>query len=164
MGRVSEYIGEMVAKQVKDNHLVVWFDPERIYREIAADLEIPGGTVARYRDSFFELRHEIAPLMTREEPPDLVIYVPLAEEETENALIAYTSAGIVLKPHQTPWQRNTVSGSSPIRRSKIVDDAAELEEIVKKVDRNELTLADLDALAERAEIKLPEDPRPHLPR
>ncbi len=151
MGRVSEYIGEMVAKQVKDNHLVVWFDPERIYREIAADLEIPGGTVARYRESFFELRHEIAPLMTREEPPDLVIYVPLAEEETENALIAYTSAGIVLKPHQTPWQRNTRLGVIANQALKdLIDDAAELEEIVKKVDRNELTLADLDALAERA--------------
>jgi len=151
MGHVSEYIREMVVKQVKDNHLVVWFDPERIYGDISADLEIPGGTVARYRDSFFELRHDIAPLMTREEPPDLLIYVPLSEEETENALVAYTSAGIVLKPHQTPWQRNTRLAVIANQALKdLVDDAAELEEIVKKVDRNELTLSDLDALAERA--------------
>jgi len=151
MGHVSEYIREMVVKQVKDNHLVVWFDPEKIYGGISADLEISGGTVAIYQDSFFELRHNIAPLMTREEPPDLLIYVPLAEEETENALIAYTSAGIVLKPHQTPWQRNTRLGVIANQALKdLVDDAAELEEIVKKVDRNELTLADLDALAERA--------------
>lgn len=155
MGHVSEYIREMVVKQVKDNHLVVWFDPERIYGDISADLQIPGGTVARYRDSFFELRHDIAPLMTREEPPDLLIYVPLSEEETENALVAYTSAGIVLKPHQTPWQRNTRLAVIANQALKdLVDDAAELEEIAKKVDRNELTLSDLDALAERAEIKL----------
>ncbi|MDI6720669.1 MAG: PglZ domain-containing protein [Methanomicrobiales archaeon] len=151
---MSEYIREMVVKQVKDNHLVVWFDPERIYGDISADLEIPGGTVARYRDSFFELRHDIAPLMTREEPPDLLIYVPLAEEETDNALIACTSAGIVLKPHQTPWQRNTrlaVIANQALK--SIIDDPAELEEIVKKVDRNELTLSDLDALAEQVRAR-----------
>lgn len=151
MGPVSEYVKEMVVKQVKDNHLVVWFDPERIYSDIAVDLEIPGGTVARYQNSFFELRHDIAPLMTREEPPDLLIYVPLSEEETENALIACTSAGIVLKPYQTPRQRNTrltVIANQALK--DLIDDPAELEEIAKKVDRNELTLSDLDALGERA--------------
>ena len=110
MGQVRDYVREMIAKQVKDNHLVVWFDPDEIYRDIVADLEIPEATVAQYQGSFFELRHDIAPLMTREEPPNLLIYVPLAEEETEKAIIAYTSAGIVLKPGQAPWQRNTGLG------------------------------------------------------
>ncbi|MDG6251401.1 MAG: hypothetical protein QCH34_11305, partial [Methanocalculus sp.] len=91
---MSEYIKEMVAKQVKDNHLVVWFDPEEIYRDIVADLETPGATATQYRESFFELRHDIAPLMRGEDPPDLLIYVPLSEEKTDNALITYTSAGI----------------------------------------------------------------------
>lgn len=150
MGSVSQYIKETIAKQVKDNHLIVWFDPEQIYREIANDLEIPDGTVAHYQDSFFELRHEISPLMRGEEPPDLLIYVPLSEEETDNALIAYTSAGIVLKPHQTVWQRNTrlgVIANHALR--EIIDNPADLDEIIKKVDRKELTLADLDAIADR---------------
>lgn len=151
MGQVSDYIREMVAKQVKDNHLVVWFDPEEIYGDIAADLEIPGVTVVRYQGSFFELRHDVAPLMCSEDPPNLLIYVPLSEEETENALIAYTSAGIVLKPNHMAWQRNTGLGVIANQALKeFIDDAAEREEIVRKVDRGELTLADLDALAERS--------------
>jgi len=150
MGHVSEYIKEMVARQVKDNHLVVWFDPEGIYGDIAKDIEIPNGTVAHYRGSFFELRHEIAPIMRGEDPPDLLIYVPLSEEKTNNALIAYTSAGIVLKPHQSPWQRNTSLGVIANQALKeIIDNPADLDEIIKKVDRRELTLADLDALADR---------------
>jgi len=150
MGHVSEYIKEMVARQVKDNHLVVWFDPEGIYGDIAKDIEIPNGTVAHYRGSFFELRHEIAPIMRGEDPPDLLIYVPLSEEKTDNALIAYTSAGIVLKPHQSPWQRNTSLGVIANQALKeIIDNPADLDEIIKKVDRRELTLADLDALADR---------------
>ncbi len=150
MGHVSEYIKEMVVKQVADNHLVVWFDPEEIYRDIAAELEIPDGKVVRYQDSFIELRHDIAPLMMAENPPELLIYVPLSEEETEYALIAYTSTGIVLKPHQTPWQRNTRLGILAKQAFKdLIDDSTELDEILKKVERKELTLSDLDALAER---------------
>ena len=151
MGQVRDYVREMIAKQVKDNHLVVWFDPDEIYRDIVADLEIPEATVAQYQGSFFELRHDIAPLMTREEPPNLLIYVPLAEEETEKAIIAYTSAGIVLKPGQAPWQRNTGLGVIANQALKeIIEDVAEREEIVKKVDKGELTLDDLDTLAERS--------------
>lgn len=151
MGLVRDYIRKMVAKQVKDNHLVVWFDPDEIYGDIVADLEMPDATVARYQDSFFELRHDIAPLMTREDPPDLLIYVPLAEEETDKALIAYTSAGIVLKPGQTPWQRHTGLGVIANQALKeIIEDSAERERIIKKVDEGELTLDDLDALAERS--------------
>lgn len=150
MGHVSEYIKEMVAKQVKDNHLVVWFDPDEIYGDIVAELEVPEGTVTKYRESFFELRHDIAPLMSGEDPPDLLIYVPLSEEETDNALIPYTSSGIVLKPHQTPWQRNTRLGVIANQALKdLVHDPAELEDIIKKVDNGVITLADLDTIAER---------------
>ncbi len=151
MGQVRDYVRKMVKKQVKDNHLVVWFDPDEIYGDIVADLEIPEATIAQYQDSFFELRHDIAPLMTREDPPDLLIYVPLAEEETDKALIAYTSAGIVLKPGQTPWQRHTGLGVIANQALKeIIEDSAEREKIIKKVDGGELTLDDLDTLAERS--------------
>ena len=34
MGIVSEYIHDLIARQVEDNGLVVWYDPDGIYSEV----------------------------------------------------------------------------------------------------------------------------------
>jgi hypothetical protein len=50
---VTEYLFQLVAKQVEDRGLVVWYDPEKAYVQAAAELTLPTTTVARYSDSFF---------------------------------------------------------------------------------------------------------------
>lgn len=34
MGKVIEYLLKLVTKQVKDNGIVVWFDPDQIYTKL----------------------------------------------------------------------------------------------------------------------------------
>ncbi|MBN1167815.1 MAG: hypothetical protein JXA44_11890 [Methanospirillaceae archaeon] len=36
-----------------------------------------------------------------------MLYVPLAEKDTNIALIGFTKKGVTLRPGQHPWQRNT---------------------------------------------------------
>src|SRR5712692_7678748 len=107
MGIVTDYLINVIAKQVDASGLVVWYDPDVHYREIAKDLVIPGTTIVDYTDSFFALRHEIEPLLGNLDPPRLVIYVPLSQVETHNALIEFEAAGVVIKPGQQPPSRNT---------------------------------------------------------
>jgi hypothetical protein len=73
MGIVSEYLVGLVAKQVEDRGLVVWYDPERAYTQVAAELALPKTTIARYTDTFFRLRHEIEDLLNNSQPPRLVV-------------------------------------------------------------------------------------------
>jgi hypothetical protein len=82
MGTISEYIRNMIAKQVDDNGLVVWYDPDRSYTEVAEVLELIDTIVLRYEKSFIELRWQIdqKKLMDGKEPPHLVVYVPMAQE------------------------------------------------------------------------------------
>ncbi len=40
MGVVTEYLIGLVAKQVEDYRLVVWYDPEAAYKEVAAELRL----------------------------------------------------------------------------------------------------------------------------
>src|SRR5260370_28923617 len=107
MGKVTDYLINVIAKQVDASGLVVWYDPDVHYREIAKDLVLPGTTVVYYTGSFFALRHEIEPLMDNLEPPHLLVYVPLSQVETHNALIELEAAGVVMKPGQQPPSRNT---------------------------------------------------------
>ena len=47
MGIVTEALVQLIAKQVDDKGLVVWYDPEQAYGAVAAELQLPNTTVAR---------------------------------------------------------------------------------------------------------------------
>lgn len=46
-------------------------------------------------------------IMTVERPPILLLSIPIAENDTNNALISLTKPGVTLQPGQRPWERNT---------------------------------------------------------
>jgi hypothetical protein len=149
MGVVTEYLTQLLAKQVEDRGLVVWYDPERAYAEAAAALALPKTTVARCDGSFFRLRHEIDHLMSGEQPPRLVVYVPVAQADTHNALVELEAAGVVMRPGQQPPNRNTklaVVARNALRPLLGDDQVAEIE---KQVENGKLSLDDLNALADK---------------
>lgn len=81
--------------------------------------------------------------------PRLLVYVPVAEENTHNALVELTIAGTVMKPGAPARQRNT--RLSVIARAvfKEMLNEEEADKIKKQVDEGKLTLAELDVQAER---------------
>jgi hypothetical protein len=107
MGVVTQYLTSLIAKQVEDRSLVVWYDPEQAYCDAAATLEIPGAKVVCYDGSYIELRHDIDQLLKSQQPPRLVVYVPHAQADTHHALIELEAAGVVMQPGQQPPPRNT---------------------------------------------------------
>ena len=146
MGIVSEHLVGLIAKQVEEHSLVVWYDPGADYRAVAERLEIPGTTVARYDGSFLKLRREIDHLLNGLEPPRLVVYVPVEQADTHHALVELEAAGVVMQPGQQPPNRNTrlaLVARNAFKNRLGDENAAEVE---KQVDAGKLTLADVDAL------------------
>jgi hypothetical protein len=114
MARVTDCIVSLVAKQVRDAGIVVWYDPERSYSQLAERLSLPDVTVLGYAGSFFELRAQLEPLLEfidsdghpRQEqtvPPHVLVYVPMDRRETQYALIEAETAGQVIEPRANPW-------------------------------------------------------------
>lgn len=151
MGIVTDYIHNLIVKQVDEHGLVLWYDPEQHYASVIDNLSLPGTSVARYTDSFFALRHEIEPLMGNGKPPRLVIYVPLEPEQTHHALIEAEIAGVVIKPGQQPPTRNTRLSIAARNALKAVVGEATAATIEKQVEAGMLTLADLDGLGNTGE-------------
>ncbi len=157
MGKVSDYIIEQIGKQADQHGIITWYDPEENYRELVETLMIPGVTVLRFKDSMFRLRHEIEPFLEFiaedgkpsphcEKPPRLLVYVPKDRQETGHALAEIESAGTVMEPGASPWQKNTrlkVIADQVFK--KILPDRA--ADICRKVDDGILELKDLDLLA-----------------
>lgn len=151
MGIVTDYLHGVVAKQVDTHGLVVWYDPEGNYRNIASTLAIPHTTVARYDGSFFALRHQIESLLEGSEPPRLVLYIPLDPAETHGALVEVEADGVTMRPGQQPPARNTrlsIIARNALKPILGEDITAAIE---KQVEAGKLTLADLDTLAEKGE-------------
>jgi hypothetical protein len=95
-GVVTRHLFDLIARQVADHRLVVWYDPEKAYTAAAAAFVLPNMTVAHYDGSFFQLRHDIDSLLNDEQPPRLVVYVPEDREKTDHALIELEVAGVVM--------------------------------------------------------------------
>jgi len=151
LGAVNAHLIELINKQIESNSIVVWFDPEKHYKEMAEEMEIPGVNIYCYNDSFFALRYDLEKLMKNTLPPKLIIYVPLAEEETHNALIGFTTTGVVMKPGQTPWQRNTRLSIVARNALKPLIGEEGAKSIEKNVEEGKLTLDELNKLAEKGE-------------
>jgi hypothetical protein len=160
MGRITDQLVSLVARQVRDKGIVVWYDPESAYAEVARALALPDVAVVRFEESFFELRARIEPFLEfvgedgrlradAATPPKVIVYVPRERRETRYALVEAESAGVVIEPGANPWQRNTRLSVIAERVFKaIAPDRA--DEIGRQVERGSLTLADLDRLAEQS--------------
>jgi hypothetical protein len=139
---------------------VVWFDPEKAYANIVETLEgkspIPDTTLAVYDPGkgFMALRRELEPVWQGEEPPRLLIYVPMASRDTQNALIEYILAGVQLEPGLHPPERNTRLAVIARRAREPILPAATVEKIVADTEKGQLDLAEIESLAEHGQETL----------
>ena len=151
MGSVTDYLVNLVAKQVDEKGLVVWYDPDSHYDPLARDLVLPNTTIIHHDRSCFALRHAIEPLMNNLDPPRLVVYVPLDQAETQHALIELEAAGVVMKPGAPSIKCNTRLSLIARYALKSSMTEAAISSIEKQVETGNLTLADLDKLADKGE-------------
>ena len=148
-GIVTDYLFQLIAKQVDDRGLVVWYDPEQAYGEVAAELHLPKATVARYDGSFFKMRQKVDHLLNDGQPPRLIVYVPIERTDTHSALIELDCAGVIMQPRQQPPACNT--RLSVVARNSMTPILGEdqVAEVVRQVEAGKLSLDDLNSLADQ---------------
>jgi hypothetical protein len=149
MAVLTDYLVQLIAKQVDEKGIVVWYDPEQAYGSVAAELTLPKTTVARFDGSFFKLRKEIDHLLNEAQPPRLVVYVPIEREKTESALIELDFVGAVMQPRQQPPVCNTRLSVVARNALKPILSDDQLAEIERQVEAGKLSLPDLNSLAEK---------------
>jgi hypothetical protein len=103
---MRESLSRLISKQVEENSLVIWYDPEEVYSAVLDSLSLPNAIVGRYDGSFLQLRREIDTLLNELHPPRLVVCVPMDQARTDHALIKLGAASVVMQPGQQPPNRN----------------------------------------------------------
>jgi hypothetical protein len=147
MGIVTDYLIGMVQSNLEKNGIVVWYDPEKQYLNLAKKIgeEIP---VFFYEGSYIELRYKLEPYLDSKEKGNALVYVPEKHDEVESPLLEVEYFGTYIKPGG-PTNRNT--RLEVIARKALSDifDAENIEVFEKKIKDRSLTLEDLDELASK---------------
>jgi hypothetical protein len=161
VGKVTDYLLEIIRKHLQDRRIVVWYDPEHAYADLVHDLAFSDVAILRYENSFFRLREQLEPflefvdergqLVFDGEGRQVLIYVPMARSATAHALVEAECVGTFLEPGANPWLRNTRLAVIAQRFFKDAD-PARAAEISRQVEQNALSLRDLDAIAEHGQI------------
>lgn len=156
MGKATEYIISLVKKRVKEDGVVVWYDPASDYGPVVDELEKSGLAVLRFDGSFIRLKRELEPYLefvgadgTPKHdcgvPPRLLVYLPLERRETDYALIEADCAGAILEPGSTEPACNTrLRGIAEQVFKTISPD--QFNQIARKVDEGVYKLDDLDKI------------------
>lgn len=116
LGPVAEHIATLVADQVRERGIVVWYDPTHAYDTVIKALgddpaPLPEGTQLTCWDrSYLALRRSIDGLLTGDRPPLLVAYVGADRPDARGALIELEMAGAVMRPGALPPPCNTDLG------------------------------------------------------
>jgi hypothetical protein len=158
MGKLSDRIRDLIARQVKRRGIVVWYDPERAYSNFVKALHLPQTSVAVYTDGLFHLRHALElqlEFVTSEGkprddcgvPPNVVVYVPLARAATAHALVEAETAGVVVEPGaDTPECNSRLRLQAEAFFREVAPEKA--PHLARQVEEGLLTLEDLDRIAE----------------
>jgi len=152
---VTETLLNLIRAQIKTRGVVVWYDPEGWYTELADRLQpqdVGASAVHRYTATrgFLWLRRAIEPLWAQTiDPPRLLLYVPLDPTATQQALVEFEKTGVVLRPNQQPQECNTALAFVARRALESIFPAVRLEALLSQIEEGQLSLAELDQEAER---------------
>ncbi len=154
MEKVTQALIVQLRRQVETHGVLVWYDPPQAYLELAQSLireTVAGAIVHRYEPErgFVWLRRQIEPLWQAVDPPRLIVYVPMNRDETQEALIEFEVAGVVMQPGQQPPERNTALATVAHRALATIFPPAALEDILRQVQAGQLSLSELDQVAEK---------------
>ncbi len=159
-GRVSAAVLELLRRQVTDRGLVVWYDPQKVYSHLAAQLNAPGTTVLQYESGFFSLRERLEPLLecvnedgTLKPEADIaplaVVYVPMSRTDTAYALIEAETAGVVVEPDAASAERNSRLGRMVEEVFKEIA-PSKASHLARQADEGLLSVEELDRMAGEA--------------
>ncbi len=160
LGRVSATVLAVVQRQVTERGIVVWYDPTKTYANLVAHLALPGVSVLQFDGGFFGLREQLEPYLEfvtedgalkpdADQPPALVVYIPLKRDESQFALIEAETAGVVLEPGAARPECNTQIGVL-VERVFQVHRPLQATHLARQADEGLLNLVELDRMADDA--------------
>ncbi len=76
MGKVIQnYIKALIKRQVTENSIVVWYDPDNVYKDIINQINLNDVSVFKFEESYYDLRFRVEKYFGQLEKQKLLIYI-----------------------------------------------------------------------------------------
>lgn len=152
MSEVVNFLTRMINRHLSRYGIVIWYDPQSVYRELVDQLPLENTPIFKYDGSFIRLRYELEPYLSRNEKPQLLIYIPLERNQTNFALIEAESSGCYLAPGHPEADKNTSLENLAFQILKGVI-PARVDNFVRKVQAGEYGLEDIENTAKKGYVE-----------
>ena len=118
---LHDYIAQRLARHVRDRRVVVWYDPRCEFEPFLAELTAVTGTrlaqaeidgvevqVASFNGSLYALRAAVEPLVSGDEPGQLILYLRGLDRSKDSPLMELELAGTRWEPQLRQLARNAL--------------------------------------------------------
>jgi PglZ domain len=146
MGVIVDEIRRLLERQLEENQIVLWFDPDRNYEDVISELGLSSATILRYRDGFYRLRYEAEPLLRQPEKPRLLVYLPVEYENASLPLAELIAFGETLRPGEKGLANTRLSVIARRALKPFVPES-KLDGLDREIEENHLSLVELENLA-----------------
>jgi len=164
MGLVVDTLVELISRQVQRKGIVIWYDPEGCYVELAGGAIVqalkerwPTLSPLVYEPDrgFFGLRHALEEHWSAVrdgtivvEPPRLLVYVPgVSQGDTAHALVEFEATSAVLQPHEAS-ERNTALEAVARRALGRVYPAEQAQDLARDAAEGRLSVDEIDRMTQ----------------
>jgi hypothetical protein len=160
MSKLLDSLRQLIQRQITERGLVLWYDPEAAFSHAVDRLALDGVEVLKFEDGYFRLRETLEPWLEwiddagypmpdKEEPPQLLVYIPCHREESQHVLVEAETAGVVIEPGASAAERNTrLAGLVERVYAKVSPEKA--GHVARQVEEGLLSFEDVEQMAEEA--------------
>ena len=103
---IKNYLEKLIKKQIDENGIVVWYDPEDYYKSMLSEIDWGTVPIIKYEDSYYDVRFKAEKYFEKIERCKVLIYSNIKRDTNLFPLIELEKAGCVVEPHG-PVERNT---------------------------------------------------------
>lgn len=95
---IQNYIENIIKKKITENGIVLWYDPDKNYKDIVDKIDLCDVPSIKYEGSYYDLRFKSEKHFENQDRQSLLIYVDRKRDDVNFPLIELEKSGCVIEP------------------------------------------------------------------
>jgi len=149
MDLIKNQLKSLIKRQLKEHGIVIWYDPEGVYKGIMGQSDFINVSVIKYEESYYEVRFKAEGYFNDEEKKDILIYIEHHRDVANFPLIELEKAGCILEPTAS-LDKNTDPATivKKILSNRFPSDL--VVDICKRIEKKTITIDEIEHIIEEA--------------
>ncbi|ODS31204.1 MAG: hypothetical protein SCARUB_03675 [Candidatus Scalindua rubra] len=146
---IQNYIENIIKKKITENGIVLWYDPDKNYKDIVDKIDLCDVPSIKYEGSYYDLRFKSEKHFENQDRQSLLIYVDRKRDDVNFPLIELEKSGCVIEPSGSLEENTSLAVIAKSALSGRLSSEA-ISEICKKIEERTISIEEIEKIAENA--------------